>query len=372
MMSEELRSFPWPAGAATGVGSMPGTDPVQEMAVILGELPDLPHLPELPARGAGADMVGRAAAMLVDMPVETTPGGWKLAVRPGRDQRRAAGLLAADLDAAHEAAGSWGGPFKLQVCGPWTLAAMLELPRSQNPALADPAAVADVAASLAEGVAAHAAEIRGRIPGATVLLQLDEPALPAVLAGSVPTASGLNRVGAVDATVTADALRTVLTAAAAFGLVHCCARSVPFRLVRDSGAQAVGFDLSLLHGEEEQDALAEAVEAGLGILAGVVHVSAPAQGGSAGSSARAGTAGGSGGSSARSGPLSGRRQPADTARDVLGLWHRMGISTRGLDWQVVLTPACGLAGTSAPAARAALAHCRDAARLLPELIEEET
>jgi ammonia channel protein AmtB len=38
--------------------------------------------------------------------------------------------------------------------------------------------------------------------------------------------------------------------------------------------------------------------------------------------------------------------------------------------QVVLTPACGLAGASPAYARAALAHCREAARLLPELIEE--
>jgi hypothetical protein len=355
MMSEESQPYPWPAGAATGVGSMPGTDAVQAMAVILGELPDLPHLPELPARGAGADMIGRAAAMLVDMPVEITPGGWKLAARPGRDQRRAAGLMAADLDAAHEAAGSWVGPFKLQVCGPWTLAATLELPRSQNPALADPGAVTDLAASLAEGVAAHAAEIRGRIPGATVLLQVDEPALPAVLAGSVPTASGLNRVGAVDATVTADALRTVLGAAAAFSLVHCCARGFPFRLARDAGAGAVGFDLSQLQGEEEQDALAEVVEAGLGVLAGVIQVAGRVAAGSAGSSSGAGP-----------------RPPADTDRGVLGLWHRMGIPAQGLGRQVVLTPACGLAGTTAAGARAALAHCREAARLLPELIEEET
>src|SRR5882672_11182540 len=90
--------FPWPAGSATGIGSMPGTDP-------------------------GADLTGRTAALLIDMPVETTPAGWKLADRPGRDQRRAADLLAADLDAAQEAADAWTGPFKVQVCGPWTLAA---------------------------------------------------------------------------------------------------------------------------------------------------------------------------------------------------------------------------------------------------------
>ncbi len=66
--------FPWPAGCATGIGSMPGTDPAEVIAVILGELPDFPYLPELPARGPGADLTGRTAALLIDMPVEITAG----------------------------------------------------------------------------------------------------------------------------------------------------------------------------------------------------------------------------------------------------------------------------------------------------------
>jgi len=45
------------------------------------------------------------------------------------------------------------GPVKIQLCGPWTLAATLELPRTMNVAIADPGAVADLTASLAEGVA---------------------------------------------------------------------------------------------------------------------------------------------------------------------------------------------------------------------------
>ena len=204
----------------------------------------------------------------------------------------------------HEAADGWTGPFKIQVCGPWTLAATIELSRSQNPALADPGAVADLTASLAEGVAAHVAEVRGRIPGATVLLQLDEPALPAVLAGSVPTASGLNRVGAVDTTVTCDGLRSVLDATTAFGLVHCCARHVPFRILMQAGAKAVAFDVSLLQSEEEQDELAEVVEAGLGILAGVVP------------------------SPERDAP-GPSRSPREPGAGVLELWHRMGIPAGG-------------------------------------------
>jgi hypothetical protein len=343
-VSEESR-FPWPPGSATGIGSMPGTDPAEAMRVILGELPDFPHLPELPGRGVGADIVGRTAGLLVDLPVETTPAGWKLSARPGRDQRRAVGLLSADLDAAQEAAGDWAGPFKVQVCGPWTLAATIELSRSQNPALADPSAVADLIASLAEGVAAHVAEVRGRIPGATVLLQLDEPALPAALAGSVPTASGLNRVGSVDATVVRDGLRSVLDATTASSLVHCCARGSPFRLFKEAGAQAVAFDTALLRREDEEEGLPEIVEAGLGILAGVLH---PLE---RDASARP-------------------RSPHDSGAGVLELWHRMGIPASGIDRQVVLTPACGLAGASMAGARAVLARCREAARVLPELIEE--
>jgi hypothetical protein len=323
---------------------MPGTDPAEAVAVVLGELPDLPYLPELPARGVGADLTGRTAALLVDLPVETSAGRWKLAARPSRDQRRAAGLLSADLDAAAEAASDWTGPFKVAVCGPWTLAATIGLSRSQNPALADPGAVDDLITSLAEGVAAHVAEVRGRLPGATVLLQLDEPALPAVLAGSVPTASGLNRVGAVDTTVTTEGLRTVLAATTAFGLVHCCASGIPFGLLREAGAQAVAFDLSLLRRQDE-DNLAEIVEAALGIFAGVVQ------------------------SPERDSALA-QRSPRDPGAELLGLWHRMGTPARGLDRQVVLTPACGLAGASPAGARATLAACREAARLLPELIEE--
>lgn len=169
------QSFPWPAGSASGVGSMPGTDPWEAAAVVVGELPELPHLPELPARGPGADLIGRTASLLIDLPVQTTPRGWKLAARPGRDVRRAGGMLSEDLDAISEAADGYRGTFKIQACGPWTLAAMLELSRSLEPALTDDGAVADLAGSLAEGLAAHVAAIRARLPGATICLQLDEP-----------------------------------------------------------------------------------------------------------------------------------------------------------------------------------------------------
>jgi len=323
------------------------------MRIVFGELPDLPHLAELPARGAGADLTGRTAALLVDLPVETAPTGWRFAARPGRDLIRARGLLSADLDALEETADGYQGPLKIQVCGPWTLAATIELARSQDPALADPGAVADLTGSLAEGTAAHVAEVRKRVPGAQVLLQLDEPALPRVLAGQVPTASGLNRLPVPEPADAEARLRSAIDAAGAFPLVHCCGPAVPFGMIMAAGAQAVSFDLSLLEREVE-DGLAEAVEAGLGILAGAVPATPD--------------------TAERGGAR--RPDPAATARRVVERWRRMGwpaasgASRAAIAGQVVLTPACGLAGGSPAYARAALAHCREAARLLPELIEE--
>ena len=207
--------------------------------------------------------------MLAEMPAETTPRGWRLAARPGRDLRRAQSLLARDLDALEEVAEGFSGVLKISAGGPWTMAATMELARSQEPVLADPGAVRDLTASLAEGVAAQLAEVAARVPSARLLLQLDEPALPAVLAGTVPSASGLNRVRAVEPADAEAGLRTVLAAAGVPVLVHCCAPSVPLGMIRDAGAVAAGIDLGQLRRGEE-DVLAAVVEAGLGVFAGAV------------------------------------------------------------------------------------------------------
>ncbi|HEX9032233.1 MAG TPA: methionine synthase [Streptosporangiaceae bacterium] len=339
---------------------MPGTSPDEAIAVVLGELPVLPHLPELPDRGPGADLVGRAAALLVDLPVETTAGGWRLAERRGRDLGRAAGLMSADLDALEAAAAGYAGPFKIQVCGPWTLAAALELTHSIEPALSDSGATSDLIASLAEGVAAHVAAVRRRLAGATILVQIDEPGLPGVLAGSVPTASGLRRVAPVDEPVASDGLRRILGAAQSPGIVHCCAPDVPFRCLTSAGASAVSLDLGLLRGKDD-DALGELSEAGVGIFLGAVPPLAPARG-----------TGPAAGRPAGGGPAVGSPEKAarQTAEAVIGLWRRIGLAPGSLAEQVVVTPACGLAGASPARARAVLTQCQAAARLIPELIEE--
>ena len=329
------------AGVATGVGSMPGTDPAEATRTVLGELPDLQHLPELPARGPGADMIGRGAAFLVDMPVDLQPSGWRLVDRPGRDLRRSLDFLARDLDTVEDLAQGYAGPLKLQVAGPWTLAATVELHYGDK-AVSDPGATRDLTQSLAEGVRRHVADMADRLPDAQLVLQLDEPALPAVLVGDVPTASGFGTLRAVAEQVVRSGLAEVLEAATGAGavrtVVHCCAPHPPVTLFREAGAGALSFDMALLSAAEDEP-LGSAVEAGVGLWLGAV----PA--GSADDPATLGDLG-------------------DTLRSVRGLWSRLGFAAELLPGAVVLTPACGLAGTTPAYTRAALRRVREAARAI--------
>jgi Cobalamin-independent synthase, Catalytic domain len=335
---------------------MPGTNPAEAMRIVAGELPGFPHLPELPARGPGADLIGRTAALLVDIPVEVSPRGWRLAERPGRDLARARTMLSSDLDAMEEVLDGFRGPLKVQVCGPWTLAATLELTRTLNVGIADPGAVADLTASLAEGVAAHAAELAKRVPGARFVVQLDEPGLSGVAGGEVPTASGLSRIAPVEPDVLRERLAQVIASTGNYTVVHSCSTAVPFGIIRAAGAHAISFDLSQLR-RGEQDGVAAAAEAGLGLLTGAVPaVPAP----DPGTTRPAGTIA----------PGDGSAEARQAAERVIRLWRRLGLPLETCPEQAVITPACGLAGASGDQARATLTRCREAGSMLAELIEE--
>ncbi|MEU4561288.1 methionine synthase [Actinoplanes sp. NPDC023936] len=329
-----MPDFPWPAGAATGVGSLPGTDIDEAQRIVFGELPLLPHLAELPGRGPGADMIGRGAGFLVEMPVQLYAGQWQIAARPGKDLRRTADLLERDLDQLTEQGDGFTGTLKIQATGPWTLAANLDLPIGGR-LLRDPGAVRDLTDSLAEGLRRHVGDVRKRVPGATVLLQLDEPSLPAVLAGHVPTESGLSAYREVDGPDAATRLRVIAESVGAPVVLHCCAPDVPMQVVRDAGLAAVSLDLSLV---EDLDPLGEAIEAGLGVFAGAV-------------------------------PPTGTSRPDAKliAERVSTLWRRLGFPAARLPQQVVITPACGLAGASPGYARAALTAIAEAGRRISEV-----
>lgn len=321
-------SYRWQPGSATAIGSLPGTDPVEAARLVLGELPDLPYLPELPARGAGSDLIGRGGALLLDLPVEIVPSGWRLAAHDGRDVRRARDLLSRDLDALEAAADGYAGPLKLQSVGPWTLAAGLELP-SGHKVVSDHGATRDVAESLAEGLGAHLDQVQRRVPDARLVVQLDEPSLPAVLAGRVPTPSGYGTVRAVEASTVEQTLHDVLTVGGEGArVVHCCARDVPIRLLRDAGADAVAVDAGLLT-PDGYDALGEAVDAGLSLWLGVL-------------------------------PGTDATVSLDQARSaVTTLWSALGFAAADAAARVVPTPACGLAGATPRYVRRVFSLLRD-------------
>ncbi|MFJ2782307.1 MULTISPECIES: methionine synthase [unclassified Kitasatospora] len=332
-------SFPDLRGAATGVGSLPGTDAREAAKTSTGALEQLPFLPELPARGPGADMIGRGAGLLVELFAQTEPSGWRFTDRPGRDTRRAHSWLGEDLDALEEFTQGYQGALKVQAVGPWTLAAAIEL-RHGEKALADPGACRDIAGSLTEGLRRHLADVRKRIPGAEVVLQLDEPSLPAVLAGDVKTASGFQRLRSVDRQVAEEVLREVIRGLDAPVVVHCCAPRVPIPLLRRAGVAGISLDFTLLTDRADDD-LGEAVEAGTMILAGLVPaVDLPVSQSTAVS------------------------DPAGMVQGVRTLWRRLGFAPELLGRRVLVTPTCGLAGASPAGARKALSLSVRAAQSL--------
>jgi len=322
----------WLAGTASGVGSLPGVDPAAAARLVLDELPALPHLAELPERGTGADLVGRSTALLVDLPVDLQPAGWRLVARPGRELRRTQDLLARDLDALEEAGQGYAGPLKVQAAGPWTLASVVELTRGDK-VLADASACRDLAASLGEGLAAQVTDLRRRLPGSTdLLVQLDEPSLPAVLAGHVRSASGFATLRVPEPAEVEGALQAVAAAVTAAGGVpgaHCCATAPPLATFTAGGARFLSLDVTTLTPRDD-DAVGTALEAGVPLLAGLL-------------------------------PTSGRLPTvAQALRPLRDLLDRLGATDRAAE--VAVTPTCGLA--AAGAARAVLRRARECAEEL--------
>lgn len=307
----------------------------EALRVVLGELPDLLHVPELPGRGAAANMTGRTLGLVSDLGADLQPAGWRLTDGSGIDQRRARSLLAQDLDAVEEQTQGYAGVFKTQVAGPWTLAATVEKPRGDK-VLSDHGARRELGQALAEAVRVHVGDVRRRLPeAAEILVQVDEPALPAVLAGQVPTASGFGRHRTVHPPEASETLGWVASAILEAGgvpIVHSCAVDVPVDLLRGAGFVGLSVDLDVV-AASAYDGLAAALEAGERVLLGVVPSTDPAT------------------------------QPSDTAvtERVLRWLDMMGLE---LSDKLVLTPACGLAGASPAWARRALELATAAGRNL--------
>lgn len=293
----------------------------------------LPYLPELPARGPGADMIGRTAGLLADLHVDLQPMGWRLVDRPGLDASRTGSLMRQDLDELAEAFDGYTGPLKVQVVGPWSLAAGLWLTRGER-VVVDDGACRYLVDSLAEGVRNHLAKVGSLVPGAQLVLQVDEPSLPTVLAGRLPTVSGFGRLPSLDPQVAAAGLATVLQAHEGETILHCCAADPPVALLRAAGPGALSLDTTALR-PRTWEGVAVAVEDGMHLHAGAV-------------------------------PTSGSvMRPQDAAASLVSSWRRIGMPIGALA-TIVVTPACGLAGSSPSGAAAIQQVAIDTAAELDE------
>lgn len=321
--------------AATGIGSWPGTSAPEAAEVVVGELHTLPHLVELPARGVGADMIGRAGALLVDIGIDTVPRGYRIASGRSKVVRRAVGLLDEDIDALEEAwekAGLRGGnrTVKVQAPGPMTLAAQLELGGGHR-AITDAGAVRDLAGSLAEGVAIHRAQLARRLD-TPVVVQFDEPLLPAVLEGRLTGVTSFTPVHPIDEAVATQLLDDCVGTVGSDVVLHSCASALPWKVLQRSAISAVSVDVSTL-AAADLDGIGEFIESGRTVLLGVVPSTVPPA----------------------------RPSVEEIAEAAVAITDRLGFPRAVLRDRIGVTPACGLAGATPQWARIAVELAQKAA-----------
>lgn len=318
----------------TGIGSWPGTSARQAAEVVVGELGgSLAHLVELPARGVGADLIGRAGALLVDIAIDTAARGYRLAARPGAVTRRAVSLLAEDTDALEEAwetAGLRGSgrPVKVQAPGPLTLAAELELAGGHR-AITDPGAVRDLAASLAEGLKTHRADLSRRLD-TPVIVQLDEPSLTAAVTGRLAGVTAFSPVPAVDEAAATTLLDSCAAAVGGEVMVHSCAPGLPWNVLQRSGITALSLDCTALE-PADYDRIGAFIDSGRTVVLGLIPAVAPT-----------------------------RRQAAEElAAAAAAITDRIGFARSVLAEQIGVSPVCGMAGATAAWARTAIGLARE-------------
>lgn len=339
--------------SAGAVGSWPGTDVAETLRIIRGELADIPggavngipYLPELPARGSSATLTARTAGALVDLSVDLQPQGWRLVDRPGRDSSRIGSARGEDLDLISEIFHGWSGRFAVTVRGPWSLAAQLWLPRGDR-VLADAGALRDLQASLIEGVQIYLDDLARAIPAARLTLVVDEPTLHRVLAGTLPSDSGLRALPSPDETEVRASLRalaTLLRERAVDTVLRVPADHAALRTAAGADPSGVSADVSRLD-VAGWELVAPLVEAGGELWAGVITTD----------------------------QVDGLRTPPQLARTatdtLLRAWGRVGLERRRAD-TVVLTPTGGLSTLTPAEAIAVVRATAEAAKILAETLD---
>jgi len=334
--------------SATALGPWPGTDPAEASRIVRGELgePHLPFLPELPERGVGSDAVGRTGSLLVDLALDVQPHGWRLVDRAGQDARRAASALSTDINILADIAGAEdisAPEIKVQIMGPMSLAANLYL-HSGERALLDYGARRDIAESLAAGVGEHLKRVAAAAPGAGLVVQLDEPDIASVMAGTIPTASGYRTLRSISGEEVTGSWKLVIETLKAAGVVETVVSvpeiEAPIERIFAAGADGVAVPLKALTSRQWEQ-LAAAVEDGKRVWAGALSTVNP------------------------------RAQLPRTAEVVESIWkpwRQLGLPASGLAGLRV-TPSTGLADFKPSTAKDILKKLTDVADGLDQLAQ---
>ncbi|MFM8973789.1 MAG: hypothetical protein ACKOOG_14415 [Actinomycetota bacterium] len=309
------------AGTATGVGSLPHSDPHAAAALVLRLLPELPPVPELPKRDPREGLVARSVSAIEGVRVApdgtvglVAPVGRSAPVRPDPDDGAHTGL-AALLDAI-AVAPHRPRSVKVQTAGPLTLGLAL-VTAGVAPAEAFPLA-ARVASAW---IAALEDRVATALPDTGVLAVLDEPALVV----------WREHDGPIPRDEATDVLSSVLAGIRATAGVHVCGAG-DLRLALDAGPRVVHFDAAAFDLDDAAP-LGRFLDAGGWVAWGAVPTH---------------------------GPVGEHPQPLWKA--LVETWCELtqrGCDSARLRTQALVAPACGLAGHGVSQAERALGLAHD-------------
>lgn len=254
--------------------------------MILGETGDLVHLPQLPDRGLGSDAIGRSAALLEGIHVDRGPRSWIMTARPQLETRRATDQIERDLEICEEVWADKARAIKIQVTGPWTLAAQIELANGHR-VITDRGALRDLTQSLVDGIRGHAEyvarniktghrrEMFTELASPRIILQIDEPMLPEIIAGDLAGASEFEEIAAVHSADVAQRLHEMIGGLRGGIISQVLLNQTGYipewEVARGSGADTVLVTLDQVRGHAQKDGFGQAISEDLRLGLGVTR-----------------------------------------------------------------------------------------------------
>ena len=311
-----------------GLGELPGASIIAAADIVAGETGDLRQLPILPARGV--DVVGLTTGILPGINVDAGPRSWVLSARPQLRTRRMWDRVEADLDQCEQAWGTRIDAVKIQVTGPWTLSASIELSNGHR-ALTDTGALRDLTESLIAGIQEYSADVRARFD-TEVYVQLDEPLLAQVRDGSLPGTSQFDEIPSINDADLGERLSGVIERAEVRYLNQTGYPPL-WKVAQVAGVETCQVTLDTVRGSEQYDDMGHALAAGMRVGLGMT---------------RAGD----------------DRDPRHLAVNVAHMWDELGLDRTLLTHAVDVHPRGGLADCTLLDAAAALRTARTVADML--------